>query len=50
MPFNLHILGVIHSSPVKVVICVETCGLSQKKKYYEIHENFSDHDCSILPS
>ena len=30
VPLDLHILGVVHSSPVKVVVCVETFGLSQK--------------------
>lgn len=30
MPLDLHILGVVHSSPVEGVVCVEPFGLDQK--------------------
>lgn len=30
MPLDLHIFDVVHSSPIKVVVCVEPLSLSQK--------------------
>lgn len=49
MPLNLHILGVVHSSPVKVVVCIEPFYTSQKF-YFGTRKSISDQDYSILPN
>ena len=48
MPFDLHVLGVVHLSPVKVVICIESLGLSEKIIFRD--GTYSDQDCPILPN
>lgn len=33
MPFDLHVLGIVHSTPVKVVFCVEAFGLESESHF-----------------